>query len=598
MAADRKALDMDGGARLRAAWLPTLVGIAAALVVVGVGAVALVSYRQAAIVRTRLLGPEIDALVDSIRLRAVSEQGARLMREYLLTGQPEALAEADANEAELRRLLARAGEREETAVLARSLAEAHAEAERHWSAIAESRAVGAPGETLVERFEREILPERRQIDAQLEALDAVRAASFHARTGELDRASRSLVFALVAATILGVLFIAALWRLLRRSVEALRASELRFRTTFENAPVGIALVDRDFRWLRVNPRYREILGHEEEELRRLTSRDLTHPEDVGREESEAAKLRDGGSEGYALEKRYVRKDGRSAWVNVTATALRDPSGAARSFIVAAEDVTARKAFEEELRDAVRARDEFLQVASHELRTPIMSLRLQVESLRAGLGRGSADAERMTSKADAALRQVARLTGLVDDLLEVSQLEARELAIDPHEDDLARTVRDAVARARTEAARRGVELRLDAPPAVRARFDRHRVEQALSHLLSNALKYGQGSPVEVSLRSEGAVASIAVRDRGIGVAPAERERIFARFERAVSARHYGGLGLGLFVARRIAEAHGGTVRLEGEPSQGTTFTIELPLSGPAPSPAGDGARRPVPSAPCA
>jgi signal transduction histidine kinase len=107
-----------------------------------------------------------------------------------------------------------------------------------------------------------------------------------------------------------------------------------------------------------------------------------------------------------------------------------------------------------------------------------------------------------------------------------------------------------------------------------------VEQVLSNLLANAAKYGRGKPIEVILESDAASARLIVRDHGIGIAPADKERIFGRFERAVSARHYGGLGLGLYISRQLVDAHGGTMRVESELAKGATFTVELPREPPA------------------
>jgi PAS domain S-box-containing protein len=417
------------------------------------------------------------------------------------------------------------------------------------------------------------------MDTGLDELQRIRRAAFEASRRELEGASRAAFGGLFAATALGIAFSALLWLLLRRSVGALRASEDRFRSIFENAPVGVADVGLDGRWLRLNPRYREILGYSEEELRGTTADALTHPDDVAADRERSRRLRAGEIDSYGLEKRYVRKDGTIAWVNLTASLVRDGAGRPSYYVAAAEDVGARKAVEQDLRDAVEARDEFMRIASHELRTPLTSLRLQVESLRAVLARGDAEPDRLTVKADAALRQVSRLGGLVDGLLDVSQLDPDRLSIAPQEGDLAETVREVVAGLAGDAARRQVEVRVSAERAVPAWFDRARVQQAVAHLLSNALKFGQGLPVDVTVDADPDTARVAVRDRGIGVDACERERIFGRFERAVSSRHYGGFGIGLFMARRIAEGHGGSVRVEGAPGGGSTFVLSLPLRSP-------------------
>ncbi len=227
----------------------------------------------------------------------------------------------------------------------------------------------------------------------------------------------------------------------------------------------------------------------------------------------------------------------------------------------------------QLSEAVRVRDEFMAVASHELRTPITSLQLRLEALGRELAGGDG---RLAAKLDAALRQTARLAGLVDGLLDVSRIASGQLRLSREELDLARLSRELGARFGPDARRAGCLLSIVAPAPVVGRFDRLRVEQLLANLLSNALKYGAGKPVHVGVTAAEGVARLEVRDEGIGIDPVDLERVFGRFERAVSPRNYGGLGVGLFVARRIAEAHGGAIALRSRPGEGARFTVELPL----------------------
>ncbi len=572
--------------------LPVELAAAALAIVLAVGLGGYVSFRRVDDAREELVRDEMDALVETQRLRELSEATARLGREFLITGDPGTLAAAAEHRALVRALLRHAAARPDTAALGASLLAEQDASEARWEALAAARARAGPAE-LVARFEREVVPPRRRVDAGLAEIERVRRGAFEAHRAELERVSRGAFGGLFAATALGIAFSALLWLLLRRSVGALRASEARFRSIFENAPVGIADVGLDGRWLRVNPRYSDMLGYSEEELRGVTADALTHPDDAAADRERSVRLRAGEIDTYELEKRYVRKDGTVAWVNLTASLVRDPAGRPSYYVAAAEDVAARKAVEQDLRDAVAARDEFMQIAAHELRTPLTSLRLQVESLRTVLARGGTEADRFAPKAEAALRQVSRLGDLVEGLLDVSQLDPDRLAIVPAEGDLAEAVREAVAGLGADAARRQVEVRFAGPDAVPARFDRPRLQQAVAHLLSNALKFGQGRPVDVVVEVAAGAARVAVRDRGIGVDARERERIFGRFERAVSARHYGGLGLGLFMARRIAEGHGGTVRVESPPGGGSAFVLEIPLRGPARATAQAGAT-PVPS----
>jgi signal transduction histidine kinase/CHASE1-domain containing sensor protein len=225
--------------------------------------------------------------------------------------------------------------------------------------------------------------------------------------------------------------------------------------------------------------------------------------------------------------------------------------------------------------AVLARDEFLSIASHELKTPLTSLALQSESLLAAARRErSSTIER---KAEVVRRNVERLTRLVASLLDLTRISAGHLELEVEEMDLAALAREVVDRFAEEAARAGCTLRLDAPAPVPGRWDRLRLDQVLTNLLSNALKYGPGRPVDVRVTVEDGSAVLVVRDRGIGIPTADQARVFERFERAVSRRNYGGFGLGLWIVRQIVEALDGSVALESAPGAGSTFRVELPAA---------------------
>ncbi|ADO68078.1 GAF domain-containing sensor histidine kinase [Stigmatella aurantiaca] len=231
-------------------------------------------------------------------------------------------------------------------------------------------------------------------------------------------------------------------------------------------------------------------------------------------------------------------------------------------------------------DAVRLRDEFLGIASHELKTPLTPLRLRLQMLQRQVEGASRSgeplpAERFSEALDVALRQVRKLTDLVDNLLDVSRISAGRMKLELEEVDLAALAAELVSRFTPSAAQLGCVLELHAPAPVLGRWDRLRVEQVVTNLLTNALKYGAGRPVAVRVEGAGERARLTVKDQGIGIAEEDLARIFERFERAVSDRHYGGLGLGLYITRQIVEAFGGTVGVTSRPGMGSTFTLELP-----------------------
>ncbi len=229
--------------------------------------------------------------------------------------------------------------------------------------------------------------------------------------------------------------------------------------------------------------------------------------------------------------------------------------------------------------AIQVRDEFLSVASHELRTPLSALLLQLESLTRIL-RDRTPTEwahdgKLPKKVMAALRHTHRLTKLVDNLLDVSRLTTKCLHLELEEFDLAAILRDVADRFAEEANQAQCQFVVSGDGECVGRWDRLRIEQVLTNLISNALKYSRGTPIELGLQSDCANVSISVRDHGIGILSEDQGRIFDRFERAASVRHYGGLGLGLYIARQIVVAHEGSIRVASEQGQGTMFTVVLP-----------------------
>jgi signal transduction histidine kinase len=233
----------------------------------------------------------------------------------------------------------------------------------------------------------------------------------------------------------------------------------------------------------------------------------------------------------------------------------------------------------EAQTAVRARDEFLSIASHELKTPLTSLYLVVESVQRHLPQivdRSLSIEWFDHRLRLIGRHVEKLGRLVDELLDLSRLLSGKFRLEVEWVDLGELVREVSERLLGPGSPPPVRVDLDIVQRVAGRWDRLRIEQVFTNLLSNAMKYGAGRPIEVAATSDGRVASLRVTDHGVGIAVEDQRRIFERFERAAPTSHVPGLGLGLFIALQIVEAMGGTIRVASAIGQGSTFTVELPL----------------------
>lgn len=233
----------------------------------------------------------------------------------------------------------------------------------------------------------------------------------------------------------------------------------------------------------------------------------------------------------------------------------------------------------ELERAVRMRDDFMSMVSHELRTPLNTLLLETQLRKLHLARGVAGAftpEKLGDMTERDQRQIQSMVRLIDDMLDVTRLRNGRLSMKPQPCDLAALATRVVDGLGQQAEAAGVKLHLHAPAAVPGVWDEFRLEQVLTNLLTNALRYGGGQPVDIEVTEGGGHACLQVRDRGQGIAPDDQARIFEQFERAESGRqHVAGLGLGLFITREIVQAHGGRIGVQSQPGEGATFTVTLP-----------------------
>ncbi len=230
------------------------------------------------------------------------------------------------------------------------------------------------------------------------------------------------------------------------------------------------------------------------------------------------------------------------------------------------------------RDAIRARDDFLVLAAHELRTPLAALQLMADGVLRRGRRGGGAGEIMGD--DAQARQVRRLSALVEHMFDALHIRAEGMALSLESCDLATIVKERVERSGERAQCVGCAISVSAESSVPGRWDCARVGQLVDELLDNAIKFGRGHPIEITADRDAANAVLTVRDHGIGI-PADRlALIFSPFERSVPKENFGGLGLGLFIAKAIVEAHRGSIVATSRLGEGSTFVVRLPLAGGA------------------
>jgi two-component system, sensor histidine kinase and response regulator len=390
----------------------------------------------------------------------------------------------------------------------------------------------------------------------------------------------------------------------KRTEAALRASEERFRGTFENAAVGIGHADAAGRWLLVNEKFCAIVGYSRAELLQKTYRDMTHPDDLAAGIGSFTALMRGDLASYALEKRYVRKDGAPVWVELFISLQRDAAGQPDYAIAMLQDISERKRLETELRRAKetaeaanRAKDEFLANVSHEIRTPMNAI-LGMTELALDTPLNDDQRQYLRTVKSAA----DNLLGIINDLLDFSKIEAGKLELAPAAFCLRAAVGDTLRALAVRAHKQGLELIYHVQPELPDALigDVARLRQVLLNVVGNALKFTDEGEVVVRVAQvSGGVVSgewsndfthdspltthhspltthlqFEVSDTGIGIAKDQQARIFRAFEQEDSSttRRYGGTGLGLTIAARLVALMGGQITVDSAPGRGSTFTF--------------------------
>ncbi len=238
-----------------------------------------------------------------------------------------------------------------------------------------------------------------------------------------------------------------------------------------------------------------------------------------------------------------------------------------------------QATQAELEQAVRMRDDFMSIVAHEVRTPLNGLILETQLRKMHLARDNAAAftlDKMHAMVDRDERQIKSLIRLIEDMLDVSRIRTGKLSIRPARFDLAQLVSNLVENFAPQVAAADSSMQLVVQGPVEGNWDEFRIEQVVTNLLTNALRYGAKSPVEVQVYSEHGEARVEVRDHGIGISAENQKRIFQQFERVSASQVAAGLGLGLFISEQIVAAHGGTIEVESQIGEGALFRVCLPL----------------------
>jgi PAS domain S-box-containing protein len=366
----------------------------------------------------------------------------------------------------------------------------------------------------------------------------------------------------------------------RHMLSQLRAAEERSRLLVDGVrDYAIVRLDPDGKVATWGSGAERLLGYSADEIVGHHFSIFYPPEDV-RDGKCAHELEDARRDGRREDEGWrVRKNGTRFWANTVVTAIQDSQGTLLGYAKVTRDLTEQIRSEElrtrltQANEAVRLRDEFLSIASHELRTPLTPLSLLLQRMERTLAQGDRVDSATVRRAD---RQVQRLLRLINELLDLSRLQAGKLQLERVETELGSLVKTVVEDFSGLGSGHGFEL--DLPQPVSVRGDRDRLEQVLVNLVQNAIKYSpRGGVVKISVGVVAREAKVTVEDTGIGIPEDEQPQIFKRFFRARNAetKHFGGLGLGLFLSHEIVQRHGGRFEVQSAPGKGSSFSFFIP-----------------------
>lgn len=228
---------------------------------------------------------------------------------------------------------------------------------------------------------------------------------------------------------------------------------------------------------------------------------------------------------------------------------------------------------------IKARDEFLSIASHELKTPLTTMLSQTQvalhNIR-NVSLANFSVENLLKMLESAESQTQRLSKMINDLLNVSLITTGRMDLEKEDMELTSTIKEVLDRFSAKIEKENLKINYHPEREIRGEWDKLRIEQVVTNLLTNAIKYGQTKPIEVEVSNSNGSAKIKVVDQGIGIPKEMQSKIFSRFGRAVESKHYDGLGVGLYITSQIVKAHGGKISVDSSSGRGSTFLVELPL----------------------
>jgi len=359
----------------------------------------------------------------------------------------------------------------------------------------------------------------------------------------------------------------------RKKIEQdLRTSEETFRSAIENASIGMALVEPNGRWLKVNSALCELLGYDKFEMLSNDFQSITHPDDLRQDMEYVRKVLADEIKSYQMEKRYYHKSGRIVWTLLSVSLVRLENGKPNYFISQIQDITERKEME-------RIKSEFISIVSHELRTPLTSIRgslgLMVGTMLKELP------EKAATLLNIAYQNSERLILLINDILDIDKIASGQMRFDIKEEALAPIIEQAVVTNQPYADKFNVLIKKDPiDPELKINIDSARLLQVLANLLSNAAKFSNpDDTVDVSVEHTGKNIRVQIRDHGAGISEEFRARIFGKFSQADSSvtRTKGGTGLGLHISKQMIEQMHGEIGFDTEVGKGTTFWIEFAIA---------------------